>query len=69
MSADDRRQIAEFVRCEGTLGSKPWWMSWGQYDPCRCDLPMGHEPSADDPSGHSCKHVRPTPIGSSEGGE
>ena len=45
-------------RCGGTLGRRPYWMSPDQYDPCRCDLPAGHDPSPDDPSGHSCEHVR-----------
>lgn len=44
--------MSDSDRCEGTLGSKPWWMSWGQYDPCRCDLPEGHD------GPHDCWHLR-----------
>ena len=51
------------ARCGARLGKRPEWMSPGQYDPCECDLPAGHDPSPDDPSGHSCKHVRPHPTG------
>lgn len=40
-----------FQRCSGTLGSKPWWMSWGQYDPCACRLPEGHD------GDHWCEHL------------
>jgi hypothetical protein len=40
------------TRCEGTLGSRPWWMGVDQYDPCRCDLPFGHDGE------HQCKHTR-----------
>lgn len=39
------------VRCSGTLGEKPWWMSWGQYDPCPCRLPAGHD------GDHWCEHL------------
>lgn len=39
------------MRCDGTLGSKPWWMSWGQYDPCPCLLPEGHD------GPHWCEHL------------
>lgn len=38
-------------RCSGTLGSKPWWMSWDQYDPCPCLLPEGHD------GDHWCEHL------------
>lgn len=39
-------------RCEGTLGEKPSWMSWGQYGPCRCLLTEGHGGE------HECEHTR-----------
>lgn len=39
-------------RCDGTLGGRPSWMSPDQYDPCRCDLPRGHE------GPHECEHSR-----------
>jgi len=42
-------------RCTGTLGSRPSWMSPGQYDPCRCDLTTGHD------GPHECEHTRADP--------
>lgn len=34
--------------CSGTVGDKPGWMSWDQYDasggPCECILIQGHKP-------------------------
>lgn len=39
------------LRCVGTVGSKPWWMSHDQYDPCRCILPPGHD------GDHVCEHT------------
>lgn len=38
-------------RCTGTLGSRPEWMSPGQYDPCRCRLDAGHD------GPHWCEHL------------
>jgi hypothetical protein len=38
-------------RCAGTLGSRPWWMSPDQYDPCRCTLLASHE------GDHQCAHT------------
>jgi hypothetical protein len=52
-SVTDNRQ----ARCEGTLGEKPTWMSWGQYDPCRCRLAAGHEPVEGGDGGHWCEHL------------
>jgi len=43
----------ESTRCSGTLGSRPSWMSEGQYDPCRCKLPGGHSGE------HACEHTDP----------
>lgn len=40
-------------RCTETLGTKPWWMSPDQYDPCRCWLAAGHE------GDHQCDHTNP----------
>lgn len=40
----------EPVRCLGTLGKRPSWMSPDQYDPCRCELPNGHD------GDHRCEH-------------
>lgn len=37
-------------KCPGTLGDKPFWMSWDQYDPCSCVLEKDHE------GDHVCKH-------------
>lgn len=47
----------EQVRCTGTLGDKPSWMSWGQYDPCRCRLLAGHAPVEGGDDGHWCEHL------------
>jgi hypothetical protein len=30
-------------RCEGKVGSSPWWMGTYQIDPCRCVLVNGHD--------------------------
>lgn len=37
-------------RCEYDLGTRPYWMSPDQYDPCRCLLPDGHD------GPHQCTH-------------
>lgn len=28
--------------CGKDVGSKPWWMSADQFDPCHCKLPKNH---------------------------
>lgn len=37
-------------RCTVDVGSRPYWMSPDQYDPCRCKRPAGHELP------HACDH-------------
>jgi len=41
----------------------PGWMSPDQEDPCRCDLPTGHE------GAHSCEHLRKSgqPVATNSG--
>lgn len=50
----DRLQTAALgelpERCPATLGERPSWMSPGQYDPCHCRLPNGHD------GDHECSH-------------
>lgn len=38
-------------RCEGTLGTRAYWMGVDQYDPCQCRLDNGHE------GPHWCEHL------------
>lgn len=35
--------VPEQTTCGKQVGSKPYWMGEGQYDPCHCILPLHHE--------------------------
>ena len=47
-------------RCTHVLSRRPEWMSPDQYEPCRCELPAGHEGE------HECGHTRATERAASE---
>lgn len=61
----ERHDLVEAIataapRCEGTLGERPWWMSPGQHDPCRCRLKVDHPADlTDERGGHWCEHIGP----------
>lgn len=46
--------------CGYDLGTRPYWMSEWQYDPCPCLLPKGHMATVNGRlrQMHECKHVR-----------
>lgn len=55
MTDPTRPTVTLAESCPGTVGEKPYWMSWDQYDadggPCKCILPPGHEPPC------ACEHT------------